>query len=304
MKYQKVTIKTSNESADIIYDVINQLGIKGVEINESNIRSEFIKNDDSVLIDWDEINTLSDGTEIIFYQDQDNVVIPISKLKEELIKRGVTFSINTSEVEESNWDENWKPYYHSLQLSSDIAIKPSWEDLPEEFKGLKVIQMDPRMAFGSGTHETTRLSVQALNSLNLKNKTGLDLGTGSGVLAIAAIKLGAKHVIATDIDANSIEIAKDNARENDIENIDFYVSDLLANVPDEKYDFISANLLLPIHEELIPKIGPFFKLETQMIISGIVKKQLPQIIDLIKKYDFKQVNLFEENDWLAIVISK
>ncbi|MDR0898859.1 MAG: 50S ribosomal protein L11 methyltransferase [Lactobacillaceae bacterium] len=300
--FLKTTLSISTENEDIVYNFLRNHGVNGVELKESNLEDEYIANDASVIVDWSKIDVPKNGSQVIYYQDEDNVLVKKDEIEAFLNQNDFKYQIDQDVIPETNWDENWKPYYHALKLTNQIVIKPSWEELADEFSQYQVIEMDPRMAFGSGTHETTRLSAQALNDLDLSNKNGLDLGTGSGVLAIVASLLGAKSVLATDIDEMSTKIAIDNLEHNQIDNVEVIVSDLLKNVPDRKYDFISANLLLDIHELLLPEISKLMGENTDLVISGLVEKQDSRVKEVVNENGLKIAKIYNENGWMAYLL--
>ncbi|MDR2661233.1 MAG: 50S ribosomal protein L11 methyltransferase [Lactobacillaceae bacterium] len=307
MEYLQVSILVDYNNIETISTILDfNFNINSLQIESPENKNDFVKHDDSVMVDWNKKGVLPNKTSLIFYLQRNQLDV-LEKLKIELIKSEINFELEIKQITDINWGENWKPFFHTLELSKDIVIVPTWEQDSANQSVLNhenIIKMDPGMSFGSGTHQSTRLSATALNDQNVKNKKVLDIGTGSGVLAISASLLGAQNVIATDIDENSIKIAKSNAKENNIQNIDFIISDLLSNVKNKIFDIILGNLLLPIHRLLLPKISALMDEHSILIISGILNGQLEEIQNLINDNNLSILKIYNEDEWVAVSIRK
>ena len=207
-------------------------------------------------------------------------------------------------VNEQDWAESWKKYYHPISLGK-ITIVPAWEKY--EAKGDEIIlRMDPGMAFGTGTHETTRLVIEMMQDNLTGNERVLDVGTGSGILAICASKLGAREVAAYDIDPVAVRVARDNIETDGATNITCEVSDLLASVDTTKgkYDLILANIVADIIIRMLPDIHPYLADDGKIILSGIIEPRAEEVRKSIKENGLRVIDEKKENDWLAIMVCR
>jgi ribosomal protein L11 methyltransferase len=205
-------------------------------------------------------------------------------------------------MKEEDWAESWEQYYKPIPRGR-VTIVPSWERYeakPDEV----VIRMDPGMAFGTGTHETTRLCATLLEKYVNSDSKMLDVGCGSGILAICASKLGAKECFAYDIDPVAVKVARENVKDNDVTNIECGVSDLLKGVAQGTYDVITANIVADIIIRLLPDIGAFMHSETKLILSGIIDERCDDVYASIEQNNFKIVEEIHENGWCAITVQK
>ena len=223
----EVNIITSSEAVEAVTGILYNTEVKGVSIEDSN-DIEFKKKHPG---DWDYFDetliNVKDGAVIkAYYKQDDNFDGYINYIKEAIEKIG-EFGIDKGEgivtvnkVNESNWENNWKQYYKPSKVGARIVVKPIWEKYEKEDYEL-VVELDPGMAFGTGTHETTRMCIQALERYVTKQSTVFDIGTGSGILSIAAAKLQAKEVIGVDLDPVAVDSAKQNIEYNDLNNIKY-----------------------------------------------------------------------------------
>ncbi|MBQ7352509.1 MAG: 50S ribosomal protein L11 methyltransferase [Clostridia bacterium] len=200
---------------------------------------------------------------------------------------------------EEDWADSWKQYYKPIKIGEKLVVVPMWEryDIQE---GEIIVKMDPGMAFGTGTHETTRLCATLLEKYVNSESKMLDVGCGSGILAICASKLGAKECYAYDIDPVAVKVAKENIKDNDVTNIECDVSDLLKGVKAGKYDVITANIVADIIIRMLPDIGNFMHKDTTLVISGIIDERCEDVYKSIKENSFKIIEEIHENGWCAI----
>ena len=217
---------------------------------------------------------------------------------------GIKAEISAEGMREEDWAESWKQYYKPVRLGK-ITIVPAWEEYTAS-EGEVIIRMDPGMAFGTGTHETTRLVIRLMQNEDLKDKRILDMGTGSGILSICAAKLGAKSCNAYDIDPVAVKVAKENAKDGGCDNITVGVSDLLAGVDLEggKYDVCFANIVADIILRMLPDISDYVKADGRIILSGIISPRADEIREAVKKYGYKIIKEEVENDWLAMLVMR
>lgn len=216
---------------------------------------------------------------------------------------GIATEISVEGMREEDWAESWKQYYKPVKLGR-VTIVPAWEDYSPE-KDEIIIKMDPGMAFGTGTHETTRLVIRLMQNENLSGKRVLDMGTGSGILSMCAAELGAKSCNAYDIDPVAVKVARENVNDGGYANISVGVSDLLAGVDrsEGKYDVCLANIVADIILRMLPDLDSYVKRDGIVILSGIISPRADDIRDAVKKYGYKIVCEESENDWLAMLIT-
>ncbi len=207
-------------------------------------------------------------------------------------------------VEQSDWANNWKKYYKPVRVGKNIVIKPSWEQYDKKETDV-IVELDPGMAFGTGTHETTRLCLLLLEKYMQIGSRVLDVGTGSGILSIAARKLGASSVFAYDIDPVAVRVARDNVEINDVSNITCGVSDLLSDIDrSAAYDFVCANIVADILIRMAPDIGAVMCKGGLIITSGIVQGKCIEVKETMERYGFTTIHTETENDWVAYVFKK
>lgn len=218
-------------------------------------------------------------------------------IKERFMTLGVPYEYELIGIDEEDWANSWKQYYKPIRIGERIVIVPEWEEY-ESADNEVIIRMDPGMAFGTGTHETTRLCAELIERYMIPDSHVLDIGTGSGILAVTASKLGADTVFACDIDPAAIKVARENITLNNVTNVTCEVSDLLKNV-NGIYDFISANIVADIIIRMAPDVGKYLKMNGIIITSGIINTQAEEVRNVMKSYGFTVIDTIEENDWIA-----
>lgn len=223
-------------------------------------------------------------------------------IKERFETLNVPYEYELIGVDEEDWANSWKQYYKPIKVGKRIVIVPEWEDYTTTNDEITVL-MDPGMAFGTGTHETTRLCLELVERYLPIDSTVLDVGTGSGILAITASKLGAKSIFACDIDPTAIKVARENVVLNEIDNITCEVSDLLNNVTGI-YDFISANIVADIIIRMAPDVGKYLKIGGIIITSGIINTQADEVKNVMESNGFRVIDTIMENDWIAYAFRK
>ena len=209
--------------------------------------------------------------------------------------------INCTEIQDEDWSTTWKEYFHPIKVGDLIVIKPSWEEYnasPDDI----IIELDPGMAFGTGTHHTTSMCIRLLEEIIKGGQEVFDVGTGSGVLAITAAKLGAMKVTAVDFDPVAVRVAKENIEANHVSDIiTTGQSDLLKNV-DGKADVIIANIIADIIIRLLDDIPNRLKLGGTMIASGIIADRLSDVTKAVIDHGLTVDRVIEEGGWVAMVI--
>lgn len=246
----------------------------------------------------------------IKYEEEDFSVSEIQKIfnnaKEELKEEGFTdeelgeWSINAKKIINQDWSQKWKEHWKPTKASEHVVICPSWEEYTRKENDI-LITLDPGSAFGTGTHATTQLCIQAIEKYLKKGDEVADIGTGSGILAITAIKFGASHAVAIDNDPLVIDVAKDNAEMNCVFNkIDF--SHATADMLTEQYDFVCANILHNILAEIMEDLKNIMKPNGYMVLSGILEEKKPIVLEAIEKHRLKVVETLNQEQWVAIVV--
>jgi len=209
--------------------------------------------------------------------------------------------VTVKEVDKTDW-EKWKRFFKPVAISKRIVIKPSWEDYKKRPHEL-IVEIDPGMAFGTGTHESTRMCIKMLDDIIRGGESVLDVGTGSGILSIAAAKLGAKTVLAVDIDSEALKVAKENVRINGVDRT-VKVSDLSIDLIEEEFDIIVANILA---EDLIlmrEKLTSRLKQGGRIVLSGILKTKAQNVANAYTEDEVKLVEIMEDGDWSAILLAQ
>ena len=311
MKWTEVQIQTSNEALDAVSNILIEAGSQGVAIED--IQDFLNSPDDGFGEIWalDEADFSREGVIIKGYFPNTLFLpelLPSIKLRiNELESFGLTIAPNivkVDEVVEENWATAWKKYYHPLQVTRFLTVVPSWEEYELTHADERVIRLDPGLAFGTGTHPTTILSLQALETYIRGNETILDVGTGSGVLSIASKALGAKHVHAYDLDDVAVKSAMDNIKLNDYaKDVTVKANDLLKGVTIEA-DIVVANILSEIIVPLIPEAYDVLKPGGLFLTSGIIEDKKELILSEQKKQGFIIIQVQQMKDWCSIVAQK
>ena len=226
-------------------------------------------------------------------------------LKERFASLGIDGKITISGVCEEDWANSWKAYYKPIEIGERMVIVPAWEkyDAPE---GKLVVRMDPGMAFGTGSHETTRLVIGLLEKYIKNGQRVLDVGCGSGILAICAAKLGAEECKAYDIDPVAVKVARENVKDSGLTNVTCDTSDLLRGVDKSggAYDVICANIVADIIIRMTPDVGQFMHENSVILASGIISERANDVISCFEQYGFRIVEKAEENGWCALVVGR
>ncbi len=229
----------------------------------------------------------------------------IAFIRDRLAAEGVDGKIEVVGVNEEDWATSWKAFYHTTRIGRRMVIVPMWEDY-EEQPGDVVIKMDPGMAFGTGTHETTRLVIELLERYTTPGCRMLDVGCGSGILAICASKLGAGICRAYDIDPVAVRVANENIEASGQTNITCAQSDLLRHVDlsDGPYDVITANIVSDIIIRMAPDVAAYMKADATLLASGIIIERADEVITALEANGLRVVDRLVDNGWAALVVKK
>ena len=245
------------------------------------------------------------GAVSIYLPAEGGVADSLSFLQERFKEEGLEVEIEVNGLSENDWANSWKQYYKTLKIGNRIVIVPAWETYEPKDDEI-VVRMDPGMAFGTGTHETTRLVIELLEDYTEKGCRMLDVGTGSGILAICASKLGAKSCNAYDIDPMAVRVANENIRDSGQTNIVCEVSDLLKQVDlsEGPYDLICANIVADIIIRMTPDVGRYLADDGVLLASGIIAERADDVIACFEKNGFTIKEKRIDNGWCALAVRK
>ena len=259
------------------------------------------------LIDESILNADKTIASVSVYLSSDrSVPESIAFIRERLLAEGLldNAKIETVGVNEEDWANSWKAYYKPIKIGEKLVIVPAWEKY-EPQEGELIVRMDPGMAFGTGTHETTRLVIQLLENYTKAGCRMLDVGTGSGILAICASRLGAGECRAYDIDPMAVRVANENIKDSGLSNITCEVSDLLRNVDrTAPYDLICANIVADIIIRMTPDVGAFMHEKTVLLASGIISERADDVVACFEEHGFRIVERLEDNGWCGLAVMK
>ena len=316
MKWNRFTIKTKTEAEDMIICTLAEIGVEGAEIQDHQPLTEEDKA--QMLVDIMPEGPADDGIAYLnFYLEEDadkeSILRDVRNALEELrtfmdIGEG---TIEESETEDKDWINNWKEFFHQFYVD-DILIVPSWEEVKEEDKDKMILHIDPGTAFGTGMHETTQLVIRQLKKYVTRGAEILDVGTGSGILGITALKLGAGHVVGTDLDPCAVSAVQDNKEANQIEDDSFDM--MIGNIIDdvevqnevgyERYDIVAANILADVLVPLTPVIVHQMKKGAYYITSGILDVKEEVVREAVEKAGLTLVEVTKQGEWVCVTARK
>lgn len=316
MKWNKFTLKTRSEVEDIVISTLADVGIEGVEIQDKQPLTESDKQ--QMFVDIMPDIPDDDGIAYLnFYLDVDedkekvlaDVRAALAEMQEFLDLGECT--ITESETEDKDWINNWKQYFHQFYVD-DILIIPSWEQVKPEDESKMIIHIDPGTAFGTGMHETTQLCMRQLKKYVTSETELLDVGTGSGILSIVALKLGAKHAVGTDLDPCAISATKENLEANAIPegSMDVMIGNIIDDkeVQDaagyDKYDIVTANILADVLVPLTPVIIHQMKKGGIYITSGIIDDKEETVVEAVKKAGLTVLEVTHQGEWVSVTARK
>ena len=316
MKWNRFTIKTKTEAEDVIISALADVGVEGVEIQDKQPLTETDK--EQMFVDIMPEGPADDGIAYLnFYLEEDTEVEPMLEKVRAVLEevRGYMDigegTITESQTEDKDWINNWKEFFHQFYVD-DILIVPSWEEVKEEDKDKMILHIDPGTAFGTGMHETTQLVIRQLKKFVTKDTQMLDVGTGSGILGIVALKLGAAHVVGTDLDPCAIPAVADNKEANGIKDETFDM--LIGNIIDdkevqdtvgyEKYDIVTANILADVLVPLTPVIVSQMKKGAYYITSGILDVKEEVVVQAVKDAGLVLVEVTHQGERVSVTARK
>ena len=316
MKWNRFTEKTKTEAEDIVISTLAEVGIEGVEIQDKQPLTEEDKA--QMFVDIMPEGPADDGVAYLnFYLEEDADKEAILKDVREALDDLRNFmdigeaTIEESQTEDKDWINNWKQYFHQFYVD-DILIVPSWEEVKAEDKDKMILHIDPGTAFGTGMHETTQLVIRQLKKYVTPDTEMLDVGTGSGILGIVALKLGARHVLGTDLDPCAVPAVAENKEANQIVNETFDM--VIGNIIDdkaiqdqagyEKYDIVTANILADVLIPLTPVIVNQMKKGAYYITSGILDVKEEVVVEAVKAAGLTVVEVTHQGEWVSVTARK
>ena len=317
MKWNKLTIETTTAAEDMLSYELQEMGIDGVEVEDHVPLSEEDRKIMYVDLLPDEIAP-DDGTARVscYIDEKEDLDAMVKKIQDKIEELSAFMPMGTGKItfgvtEEEDWINNWKVFFKPFRLDDNIVIKPTWETLEDQKEDDIVIEIDPGTAFGSGSHETTKLCISQLKKYIKKDTELLDVGTGSGILSIIGLKLGAHHALATDIDPNAIRATEENFEVNSVSKEQAEVHQV--NILDEqeakafyetnngkKYDVIVANILADVIIPLSGIVTPLLKEDGVFITSGIINTMEDAVKEAMLANHFEILEIHHMKDWVSI----
>lgn len=316
MKWNKFRLKTTTESEDIVSSMLMDLGIQGIEIEDKIPLTQSDK--EQMFVDILPEIEADDGVAYIsFYleedEDKEEVLANVKKELEEM--RAYTnvgaCTIEESQTEDVDWVNNWKQYFHQFYVD-DVLIIPSWEEVKPEDEDKMIIHIDPGTAFGTGMHETTQLCIRQIRKYVTPDTTILDVGCGSGILGMLALKFGAKYSVGTDLDPCAIDATYENMEVNGITKDQYEV--MIGNIIDdkevqvkvgyEKYDIVVANILADVLVPLTPVILHQLKTGGIYITSGIIDAKEETVVEAVKEAGLEVLEVTYQGEWVSVTARK
>lgn len=309
MKWQEVRATTSHEAADAVAHLFYELGCQGVVVEDPRLVNDYVNN-----AGWDchalPVELLEgENVMIIGYFPVDELLTArLQSLREQVqripeLVEGYWAELLLNEVEDEDWSESWKAYYKPTRIGQRVVVKPSWEEFQPEPADV-VIELDPGMAFGTGTHPTTAMCLKAVEYYLQAGDQVIDVGTGSGILAIAAAKLGAAGVLAVDADLVAVKTAQENVTLNGVgDKVQVKAGDLLQGI-DQTADVIVANIIADVIIALSPSAAQVLKNAGIFITGGIIVDRLEDVVNHLREVGFIIREIDQEGDWATVVAEK
>ena len=316
MKWNQFRLKTTTEAEDIVSSMLADLGIEGVQIEDKIPLTQSDK--EQMFVDILPDMPEDDGCAYLtFYLDEEvdkhEMLLKVRQELEEMrsyLNVG-DCTIEQSETEDVDWVNNWKQYFHQFYID-DILVIPSWENVEAKDSDKMVIHIDPGTAFGTGMHETTQLCIRQLKKYVTEDTEILDVGCGSGILGMLALKFGAKHSVGTDLDPCAIDATYENMDNNGISRDQYEV--MIGNIIDdkevqdkvgyEKYDIVAANILADVLVPLTPVIIHQLKKGGIYITSGIIEDKEEVVVEAVKKAGLEVLEVNHQGEWVSVTARK
>ena len=327
MKWTKFMVKTITDAEDIIISTLYDIGLEGAQIEDKIPLTPLEK--EQMFVDILPDGPEDDGIAYLsfFVEEKEGGSLEllgekvtteeiVEKIKAELdeLRKFMEIgegSVMVSETEDIDWINNWKQYFHQFYID-DLLVIPSWEEVKEEDKNKMILHIDPGTAFGTGMHETTQLCIRQLKKHITPETELLDVGTGSGILAIISLMYGIKHAVGTDLDPCAVEAVRENMEVNHIkpESFEMMIGNIITDkavqdkVGYEKYDIVVANILADVLVPLTPVIVNQLKTGGIYITSGIIDNKEQTVVDAVKAAGLEVLEVTYQGEWVSVTARK
>lgn len=320
MKWKKFTVKTITDAEDIIISTLYDIGLEGAQIEDKVPLTPLEK--EQMFVDILPDGPEDDGIAYLSFFVEDSEESPVdteemtAKINEELdalrnfmdVGEG---TVMVSETEDIDWINNWKQFFHQFYID-DLLVIPSWEEVKPEDQDKKILHIDPGTAFGTGMHETTQLCIRQLKKYITPATELLDVGTGSGILAIISLMYGIKHAVGTDLDPCAVEAVQENMKANNINpaSFDMMIGNIITDkaVQDQvgygKYDIVVANILADVLVPLTPVIVNQLKEGGIYITSGIIDNKEQVVRDAVTQAGLEVIDVTYQGEWVSVTARK
>ncbi len=303
MNWTEITVAVANRDTDIAAAIANMTVPYGIYIEDYSDLEEGAQEIAHIDLIDEELVAKDRDTSIIhiYISECDNAAEALEFLKERLTAEGIGYKAEAVGVNDSDWNENWKKYFHATEIGEKLAIVPSWEKY-ENKNNRTILQIDPGAAFGTGTHATTSLCLEMLQNYVNDCTEMLDIGCGSGILAVASVLLGAKTAVGVDIDAQSVKTAKANAEINSVtDKTEFIVGDLAEKVSG-KYSVVCANIVADVVIRLLGNVKNYMEENAVLIVSGIIDVREKDVLNAAEKHGFTVTEKRYKDNWCAFAL--
>lgn len=305
MEWLEVSVEVEPDEQEIVSQILMDQGIQGIEIIDPEAFRRVLE--ENRYLDYADdgfINSYGDKIILRAYfqagRDEQQLKAELKKAFSLLMEKPPE-KLHIRLRDDSEWKDNWKKHYKTFSISDRVVIRPSWEEYkPEE--GKVVIEMEPGMAFGSGTHETTRMCAVMLDDLVKGDEMVLDLGCGTGILGIIAAKLGAGAVTFVDIDDAACKTARENIQKNQVESRAEVLQGELKDLPEKQYDLIIINIIADVILSLLPGLKKYAGEHTAILLSGIIRDRKQEIVDMAQRLGYRIVRELHDGEWVAFEI--
>lgn len=306
--WNEIIITTTGEASDAVSEMLNTIGAAGVAIfDPQDILNEINSKGSLDYADPEFIANLGEDTIIKAYfpgtQNPEELKSLIGE-KLSFISRFINIGkgeIETKTIDEEDWANAWKKYYNAFNITPGILIKPSWQDI-DDTSSKMIIELDPGMAFGTGTHETTKMCAEMVEKYAKLGNEVFDVGTGSGILAIVSAKIGAGRILACDIDEVAVRVAKENATINGVEEKINIFGGVIEDYSGPKFDIVIANIIANVIIQIAPYVLRNLKQKGLFIASGIIRDRREEVLERYQSLGFELVDIQELGEWVAIVL--
>ena len=322
MDWLQISIYTTSEGIEPVSGRLYNLGITGIEIEDYDDFCDFLENNKQYwdYVDDELIEEKKQETRVKVYVSDNasglEMLAGIRSTHAELKSYDVEglfgrLELSTDNINEEDWANNWKQYFHPLKIGKRLLIQPEWEPITEETERM-FFSVNPGMTFGTGSHYTTRLCLEVLEEIVKPGCVMADMGCGSGILSVISLMLGAKRATAVDIDPNAVHIALDNAERNGVDTKNYRVlagniladDKLLAEIGDRKYDVIAANIVADVIIAFAPVVAPMLSDDGTFVTSGIIEDRAEDVKSALTEAGFDIKETKQDKDWLCMVCKK